>query len=76
MRGMGRRVRELRRGKQVRQKDFATLLGVTRMSIWRLENNKLNISVEKCVRIAEYFDVSLDFLILGINKKREEEKKC
>ena len=43
---MKNRVKEFRKEKQMRQEDFAKILGVTRQTIIAIENNKYNPTLE------------------------------
>lgn len=57
------RVRELRNKKNLSQTDIAKLIGVTKTQISDLENAKTSTTIEKAVVLADYFDVSLDYLV-------------
>lgn len=56
------RLRELRLKRNLTQKDFAEKIGVTAAALSAYENNLKNPSVAVAKRIAESFDVSLDWL--------------
>lgn len=57
------RLKSLRKAKKVSQNDLADGLGVTRTQISDLENGKTTTSIERLVALADYFDVSLDYLV-------------
>lgn len=57
------RLKQLRKEKKVSQDVLANGLGVTRTQISDLENGKTTTSIEKLVALADYFDVSLDYLV-------------
>ena len=57
------RVRELRNKKNLSQTDIAKLIGVTKTQISDLENAKTSTTIEKAVVLADYFNVSLDYLV-------------
>lgn len=57
------RIRELRNMKNLSQTDIAKLIGVTKTQISDLENAKTSTTIEKAVVLADYFDVSLDYLV-------------
>lgn len=42
---IGNRVREIREGKNLTQEQLSLMTGVSRMSIWRLENSSENVSL-------------------------------
>lgn len=56
------RIKELRKSKKATQNDVAELLGVTKTQISDLENGKTTTSIERLCILADYFDVSLDYL--------------
>jgi transcriptional regulator with XRE-family HTH domain len=60
---LGMRIRELRASKNVNQTVLATLLGVTKTQISDIENGKASTTIEKLCQLAEYFDVSIDYLV-------------
>lgn len=62
------RMRELRRTKDVSQDEAATNIGVTRSTIGLYENGDNIPDIKKLVRIANYYDVSVDYL-LGIDER-------
>ena len=57
------RVKELRNKKGVSQTVIAQLLGVTKTQISDIENAKTSTSLEKAVALADFFNVSLDYLV-------------
>lgn len=59
----GNRINALRKAKNLTQNDLATVLGVTKTQISDLENGKTATTLEKCFALADYFDVSLDYLV-------------
>lgn len=59
------RVKELRLDQNLTQEAFADILGVTLRYQQRLESASRSIPVELLAEIAEKFDISLDYLVLG-----------
>lgn len=57
------RIKDLRKKKKATQQDLANLLHVTKTQISDLENAKTTTSIERLYTLAEYFDVSLDYLV-------------
>ena len=57
---MKNRVKEFRKEKQMRQEDFAKILGVTRQTIIAIENNKYNPTLELAMKISRFFRVSVE----------------
>lgn len=57
------RIKSLRKEKKITQNDLAELLKVTKTQISDLENAKTTTSIERLCTLADYFDVSLDYLV-------------
>jgi DNA-binding XRE family transcriptional regulator len=57
------RLRELRLNNSLKQKDLGQILEVTDAAITQLEKGKRSPSIELAVALADYFDVSLDYLV-------------
>ena len=57
------RIKELRLSKKLRQDDLAILLGVTKTQISDIERARRTTTLEKSYELADYFDVSLDYLV-------------
>ena len=57
------RIKLLRSAHKVPQTVLAELLGVTRTQISDLENGKTTTSIERLIVLADYFNVSLDYLV-------------
>lgn len=63
---LGNKIRELRLAFKLSQEDLAKKLDISIKSIQRYENNKSTPSNFSLIKIAEYFNVSSDYL-LGLN---------
>ncbi|MGF0086820.1 helix-turn-helix domain-containing protein [Streptococcus hyointestinalis] len=57
------RLKELRQEKNAKQEDLAEVTGVSAMTISRWENGESNIKPEKAQQLADYFGVSVGYLI-------------
>lgn len=64
-----KRLRKLRKEKNIKQKDLALFLDVSTPTITKYESGDRVPTTDKLVKIADYFDVSLDYLIGRSNKK-------
>ena len=62
-------IRELRNIRRISQIQLANKLGVTKQSVSNWENDNILPSIEMLVKIANFFEVSTDYL-LGLDKKR------
>ena len=59
----GERLKELRKSKNITQKDFATILHVTERAYQNYEMNSSTPNYKLLLTIADYFNVSLDYLV-------------
>ena len=67
----GERLKKLRKSVGVSQQELASILGLTKACISQYENNTRTPSIEVLVEIANYFEVSVDYLlgnVLILNK--------
>ncbi len=62
---VGERLTELRIKNNMTQEEFAEYMCVTRQSVSKWETDKTYPDVEKLIKIAELYNVSLDYLIRG-----------
>lgn len=72
---LGQQIKNLRTANHLSQEDLAQKLFVSRQSISKYENGEATPDVEKLIQMAEIFEVSLDFLILGKEAEPVNEKK-
>lgn len=70
----GKRVQALRRSKKITQEQLAEVMNVTGTYIVKIENCQRTGSVELAIDLAEYFGVSLDYLLLGGEQKSTKQK--
>lgn len=57
------RLKELRKSKKVKQTEMADLLGITSRHYQDIEYGKINIPTLTLIALADYFDVSIDYLV-------------
>lgn len=57
------RLRSLRQQKKLLSKNMAALLSITPRNYQRYENGEVDPPTSKTVFLAEYFNVSLDYLV-------------
>ncbi|HBC31140.1 MAG TPA: hypothetical protein DC024_07860 [Clostridiales bacterium] len=67
---MAKRLTELRNAKGLAQKDIAEYLGITKSAYGFYEQNRREPSPEIIKKLADYFDVSADYLLGRINKPK------
>lgn len=61
----GARIRTVRKKHNLSLSQFATIFNVSVQHVSRIEHGSKGISIDLLVEIALYFDVPLDYLILG-----------
>lgn len=66
---LGERIKELRIKKELSQTELATFLNIARSTLSQYESNQRTPSDEIKLKLAEYFDVSVDFLLGKTNNK-------
>ncbi len=60
---IGQTIKDLRRSKKLSQTDFAKIVGVSQTTVTAWETGKAEPSSSAITRIADYFDVSTDYLL-------------
>ncbi|MBD8990183.1 MAG: transcriptional regulator [Clostridiales bacterium] len=68
---MKNRIEEIRKGRGIRQEEFAKALGVSRQTISSLETGRYNPSIFLAHKIALYFGMTIEEVFLF---DEEEEK--
>lgn len=58
-----KRIRELREDNDKFQKDIASLLGISQQYYSEYEQGKRTITVEHLIKLAKYYNTSLDYLV-------------
>lgn len=57
---MKNRIEEIRKGRGIRQEEFAKALGVSRQTISSLETGRYNPSIQLAFKIARYFGMTIE----------------
>ena len=57
------RIRDLREDKDLKQKDLAAYLAIDQSTYSDYENARINVPIEQLIKIADYYDVSLDYIV-------------
>lgn len=60
-------LRQIRKERNLTQLKVAMELNISREALSHYENGKREPSIELLIKMSEYFDVSIDFLIQGKN---------
>ena len=68
------RLREIREDKDLFQKDIANFLKITQVQYSRYENGVRSIPIYHLVKLAEFYNTSVDYL-LGLTDERKAYPK-
>lgn len=68
---MGRRIREAREKKGIKQIELALQLAIGKNQMYRIENGQTPCKTEYLYEIAQVLDVSLEYLFFGDQENRE-----
>ena len=68
------RIRNLREDKDLSQKEIAKILNCSQTTYSRYETGDLNIPVDSLIKLAIYFNTSIDYLT-GLTDKKIPYKK-
>ncbi|MDW7661843.1 MAG: helix-turn-helix transcriptional regulator [Bacillota bacterium] len=63
MKGLGHRIRALRNEKGISRIEFAEAIGITYSAASKYESNARMPGIKTLIKMADYFDVSADFLL-------------
>lgn len=63
MRSLGKTIKQLREKKHISQKDFAEQLNISNVVLSRYENDIRKPDYDTLEKIADYFEVSTDYLL-------------
>lgn len=69
------RIKQLRNEKDIKQEVLAKLLGLEVAGISKLETGRVPLKDEYIIKLAEYFEVSTDYLLGNSNIRNLEELK-
>ena len=64
-----KRIRELREDHDLTQEQMGNILNISQRTYSRYENNERSIPLEILIKIANYYNVSLDYLVERSNEK-------
>lgn len=70
------RIQHLRKAKGISQEELADKIGVSRQAVSKWESEQSTPDIEKIIIMSDYFEVSTDYLLKGIeNEAKEGEEK-
>lgn len=69
------RIQSLRKIKGVSQEELADKIGVTRQAVSKWESEQSTPDIEKIILLSDYFDVTTDYLLKGIESVENQKVK-
>lgn len=66
------RIRDLREDKDLKQENIANILGITQQQYQLYESGKREIKIEKLITLAQFYNVSVDYILGLTNSKKKE----
>lgn len=72
---IGEKIKQLRQDKKITQEDLGKAIGVTTSMVGMYETNARKPSLEVLDKIANYFDISTDFLLSRTDNPQQEKIK-
>ena len=69
------RIQDLRTDADLSQKQLSEILHISQRSYSHYETGSRNIPVEMLIRLANYYDISVDYLVGRTDKKEMNKKK-
>lgn len=68
------RIRELREDNDKKQLELASYLNIKSNTYSDYERGKINVPIEQLIKIADFYDVSLDYLV-GRDRKKQKRQE-
>ena len=65
------RIQHLRKSKGISQEQLADIIGVSRQAVSKWESEQSSPDIEKIILLSDYFDVTTDYLLKGIEPMAE-----
>lgn len=72
---MYKRLRDLREDKDLKQKDIADFLNISQRGYSHYETGNNDIPTEILIRLADFYETSVDYLLGRTNNKNKREKQ-
>lgn len=73
---MADRIQALRKAKGISQEELADQIGVSRQAVSKWESEQSSPDLEKVILLSDYFEVTTDYLLKGIETKADSKEKC
>ena len=72
---IGKRIQQLRRDRHLSQEQLAEKLNVSQNTIAKIECGLRSPSIDFVVEMGEFFEASIDYILLGIVEDKEGKKQ-
>lgn len=72
---MSDRIQYLRKSKGISQEELADKIGVSRQAVSKWESEQSSPDLEKIITMSEFFDVTTDYLLKGIEPAADKEQR-
>ncbi len=72
---MYKRLRDLREDRDLKQKDIADFLNISQRGYSHYETGNNDIPTEILIRLADFYETSVDYLLGRTNNKNKREKQ-
>lgn len=69
------RIQSLRKARGISQEELADQIGVSRQAVSKWESEQSSPDLEKIILLSDYFEVTTDYLLKGIEPKAENREK-
>lgn len=70
-----RRIKDLREDKDLYQKQLASLLNISQAQYSRIETGENEITLDSLIRLSEFYNVNVDYILGLTNIKKRYPKK-
>lgn len=67
---IGNRIKELRKKQNLNQTELGEIVGMSHGGIAGIESGRNNASIDTVIKLCDYFHVSADYLLYGIETER------
>lgn len=68
------RLKDLREDKELKQNEIAKILNISQQHYSLIETGKIETTFDKIIKLAKFYDVSLDY-IAGLTNKKHSYKE-
>lgn len=72
---MKTRIRDIREDKELTQEEVSKILNITQVAYSYYELNKRSIPLESLCKLADYYNVSVDYLLYRTEKRNYRSNK-